>query len=247
MGAFNTKAVWPSLSGDQNYLASYPLGMLSSFSSQGPTRDGRTKPEISAPGAWVGAALSNDALWQGYLVHPDGVHTMELGSSMAAPHVSGAAALLLSIDPQLTIGEVRSLLTNAATRDGFTGAVPNDRWGWGKLNVAAAVASVEQPEPPPVDPPPSGTERPDITLGENPVDTIARFIIDLLEGTTSAELRIYSVNGALVYDASVHPSYNRFDWPLITNRGESVASGLYLYVLVTNRGTSAVGKLVIAR
>ena len=247
VGAFNTKAVWPSLSGDQNYLASYPLGVLSSFSSQGPTRDGRTKPEISAPGAWVGAALSNDALWQGYLVHPDGVHIMELGSSMAAPHVSGAAALLLSIDPKLTAGEVRSLLTDAATRDGFTGAVPNDRWGWGKLNVAVAVASVEQPEPPPVDPPPSETEKPDITLEENPVDAIARFIIDLLADTTTAELRIYSVDGALVYDASVHPSYNRFDWPLITNRGEPVASGLYLYVLVTNRGTSAVGKLVIAR
>ena len=247
VGAFNTKAVWPSLSGDQNYLPSYPLGVLSSFSSQGPTRDGRTKPEISAPGAWVGAALSDDALWHGYLVNPDGVHTMELGTSMAAPHVSGAAALLLSINAQLTAGEVRSLLTDAATRDGFTGAVPNDRWGWGKLNVAAAVANVEQPEPPPVDPPSNGTEMPTITLEENPVDTMARFIIDFLVGTTAAELRIYSVDGALVYDASVLPSDDRFEWPLITNRGESVASGLYLYVLVTNRGTSAVGKLVIAR
>ena len=166
---------------------------------------------------------------------------------MAAPHVSGAVALMLSIDPQLTAREVRSLLTDTATRDGFTGAVPNDRSGWGKLNVAAAAASVEQPEPPPVDPPSGETERPDITLEQNPVDTIARFIIGLLEGTTTAELRIYSVDGALVYDASVHPSYNLFVWPLITNRGESVASGLYLYVLVTDRGTSAVGKLVIAR
>ena len=247
VGAFNTKAVWSSLSGNQNYLASYPLGVLSSFSSQGPTRDGRTKPEISAPGAWVGAALSGDALWQGYLVNPDGVHTMELGTSMATPHVSGAVALLLSINPQLTAGEVRSLLTDVATRDGFTGAVPNYRWGWGKLNVAAAVANAEQPEPPPVDPPPGETEMPDITLEENPVDTIARFIIDLIAGTTTAELRIYSADGTLVYDASIHPSNDRFEWPLITNRGESVASGLYLYVLVTSRGTSAVGKLVIAR
>ncbi|MCK5247436.1 hypothetical protein KAR02_11080, partial [Candidatus Bipolaricaulota bacterium] len=118
---------------------------------------------------------------------------------------------------------------------------------WGKLNVAAAVANVEQPEPPPVDPPSNGSEMPTITLEENPVDTMARFIIDFLVGTTAAELRIYSVDGALVYDASVLPSDDRFEWPLITNRGESVASGLYLYVLVTNRGTSAVGKLVIAR
>jgi len=247
VGAFTTKAVWPSLSGDQDYLDEYPLGVLSSFSSQGPTRDGRTKPEISAPGAWIGAALSADALWQGYLVNPDGVHTMELGTSMAAPHVSGAAALLLSINPQLTAEQVRSLLTDTATRDGYTGAVPNTRWGWGKLNVAAAVADVELPEPPPVDPPPGETDMPEITLDENPVDTIARFNISFPADTTVGELRIYSGDGTLVYDASVDPSNDRFEWPLITTRGEVVASGLYLYVLVTNQGTSAVGKLVIAR
>ena len=247
VGAFNTKATWPSLSGDQNYLSNYPLGVLASFSSQGPTRDGRIKPDISAPGAWVSAALSADAMWHGYLVNPDGVHTMEAGTSMAAPHVSGAVALLLSIDPQLTSEEVRTLLTDSADRDGFTGFVPNDRWGWGKLNVAAAVANASQPEPPPVDPPPGETEKPEIALNVNPIDTIARFFITLLPDTTLAELRIYSADGALVYDASIHPSSVRFDWALITNRGESVASGLYMYVLVTNRGTSEVGKLVIAR
>lgn len=247
VGAFNTKAIWPSLSGDQNYLATHPLNVLSLFSSQGPTRDGRTKPEICAPGAWIGAALSDDALWLGYLVNPDGVHTMELGTSMAAPHVSGAAALLLSIDPQLTADEVRSLFTDTATRDGFTGTVPNDRWGWGKLNVFAAVANVNQPEPPPVNPPSSEPQTPEIAAEENPVDAIARFVISLPSGTTSAELRIYSVDGVLVYDASVHLSVDRVEWPLITNRGGTVASGLYLYVLVTNQGTSTVGKLVIAR
>jgi subtilisin family serine protease len=247
VGSFNTKAVWPSLSGDQNYLTSYPLNVLSSFSSQGPTRDGRTKPEICAPGAWISAALSGDAMWQGYLVNPDGVHTMELGTSMAAPHVSGAVALLLSIDPQLTAEKVRVLLTDAAIRDGFTGVVPNSRWGWGKLDVAAAVANVDQPQPPPVDPPPSEGDLPEIALEENPVDAVARFVMTLPVDTTWAELRIYSASGDLVYDAPVHPSNDRLEWPLITNRGKSVASGLYLYVLVTDRGTSAVGKLVIAR
>lgn len=247
VGSFNTKAVWPSLSGDQNFLSSYPLNVLSSFSSQGPTRDGRTKPEICAPGAWISAALSGDAMWQGYLVNPDGVHTMELGTSMAAPHVSGAVALLLSINSQLTAEEVRALLTDAAIRDGFTGGVPNSRWGWGKLDVAAAVANVDQPQPSPVDPPPSEGGLPEIALEENPVDATARFVITLPAGTTWAELRIYSASGDLVYDTPVHPSNDRLEWPLITNRGKSVASGLYLYVLVTNRGTSAVGKLVIAR
>ena len=243
VGSFNSKAVWPSLSGDQSFLSSYPLNVLTSFSSRGPTRDGRTKPEICAPGAWIGAALSDDAPWKGYLVNPDGVHTMEAGTSMAAPHVAGAAALLLSIDPQLTAEEVRTLLIDTAIRDGFTGSVPNTRWGWGKLNVAAAVMNINQTEPPP----PYETQLPEIDLEQNPIDTMARFVFTLPDGTTWAELRIYSVGGALVYDVPIHPSSNWSSWPLITNRGASVASGLYMYVLVTNRGTSAVGKLVIAR
>ena len=247
VGSFNSKAVWPSLSGDQNLLSSYPLGVLSSFSSQGPTRDGRTKPDIAAPGAWISAALSDNAVWLGYLVNPDGVHTLEAGTSMAAPHVSGAAALLLSINPQLTAEEVRVLLIDTAIRDGFTGVVPNNQWGWGKLDVSAAVADVGQPQPPPIDPPPGETQIPGIALEENPVDAMARFVVTLPGDSTWAELRIYSVNGALVYDVPVHPSNERLSWPLITNRGESVASGLYLYVLVTDRGTSVVGKLVIAR
>jgi subtilisin family serine protease len=247
VGSFNTKAVWPSLSGNQNYLASYPLGVLSSFSSQGPTRDGRTKPDICAPGAWISAALSDDALWQGYLVNPDGVHTMELGTSMAAPHVAGTAALLLSINPQLTAEELRSVLTQTAMHDGFTGTAPGNRWGWGKLNVFDAVASIDQPEPPPVDPPSSEDQIPEITLQENPVSAIARFDLAILSGATSAELRIYAVDGSLVYKAFIHPSSDHAEWPLITDRGQSVASGLYLVVLVTDRGTSDVAKLVIAR
>lgn len=247
VGSFNSKAVWASLAGEQNFLNSYPLGELSSFSSQGPTRDGRIKPEITAPGAWVGSALSVDAGWMDFLVTPDGFHTMGLGTSQAAPHVSGAVALLFSIDSQLTAVEVRALLTESAKSDRFTGTVPNNRWGWGKLNVAAAVDLLNQAQPPPVDPPNGDNQMPVVTLERNPVDVIARFIISLPDGVTSAELRIYSADGSLVYDAFVDPGATRFEWPLITNWGKRVASGLYLYVLVTNRGTSTVGRLVIAR
>jgi len=84
-------------------------------------------------------------------------------------------------------------------------------------------------------------------LEENPVDTLARFSVILPAGTTWAEVHIYSANGMLVYDAPVHPSTNHLDWHLLTHRGDSVASGLYFYVLETDRGTSEVGKLVIAR
>ena len=246
VGSFNTKAVWPSMSGQQNFLGTYPLQVLSTFSSQGPTRDGRTKPEICAPGAWICAALSTDAIWQGYLLHPDTVHTMELGTSMAAPHVSGAAALLFAVDPGLTADEVKTALVQSAIQDGFTGSVPNLRWGFGKLDVAAAVGAIDAPEPPPVDPPSSG-DAPTISLDENPVGDHATFLLGIPEDANMAELRVYTLSGALVYSAHVDVETVQTDWGLSTLRGEPLASGLYLYVLVTDVGTSEPGKLVIAR
>ena len=243
VGAYTTKATWPSQSGEQDYTSQYTVGTLASFSSRGPTRDGRVKPELAAPGAWICAALSEDAGWQSTFVHPDGVHTMELGTSMAAPHVSGAIALMLSVDPDLTTTQIRSTLTSTAVQDGRTGSVPNPRWGWGKLDVAAAVQEIIQsgPEPPPE------TEIPVIEVGGNPVSAVAQFAYSVPQGTVTATLRIYSVAGALVYEAAVNPVGGNVSWNLRTDRGEMLASGLYLYVLVSDRGTSEVGRLVIAR
>jgi subtilisin family serine protease len=243
VGAYTTKATWPSQSGEQDYTSQYTVGTLASFSSRGPTRDGRVKPELAAPGAWICAALSEDAGWQSTFVHPDGVHTMELGTSMAAPHVSGAIALMLSVDPDLTTTQIRSTLTSTAVQDGRTGSVPNPRWGWGKLDVAAAVQEIIQsgPEPPPE------TEIPVIEVGANPVSAVAQFAYSVPQGTVTATLRIYSVAGALVYEAAVNPVGGNVSWNLRTDRGEMLASGLYLYVLVSDRGTSEVGRLVIAR
>ena len=243
VGAYTSKATWPSQSGNQNYTSEYSVGTLASFSSRGPTRDGRVKPELTAPGAWICAALSEDAGWQSAFLHPDGSHTMELGTSMAAPHVCGAIALLFSVDPGLTSLGVRGLLTSTAVRDGYTGAVPNPVWGWGKLDVAAAVREAIQsgPEPPPE------TEIPVVEVGANPVSNIAQFAYSVPDGTATATLRIYDVNGAPVYEEVVDPAGGNVSWNLRTDGGEMLASGLYLYVLVTDRGVSEVGRLVIAR
>jgi len=244
VGSYNTKATWPSLSGTQDYTGVYPLGALSEFSSRGPTRDGRTKPDICAPGAWICAALSENGLWQSYLVHPDGVHTMELGTSMASPHVSGTVAIMLSLDPSLTSSEIQQILRSTARQDAYTGWVPNQQWGWGKLDATAAVDAIEIEEP--VEPPPT-TAEPEIDVEENPVSTMAVFLFSLPEGTTAAWLRVSSVVGALVYEVELDPATTEHTWTLETDLGEALASGLYLYVLVTDRGVSEVGKLVIAR
>jgi subtilisin family serine protease len=65
-------------------------GTVPDFSSRGPTDDGRMKPDLVAPGVSVYSTLPNNSY--GYLS----------GTSMAAPHVAGIAALLLSLKPNLT-------------------------------------------------------------------------------------------------------------------------------------------------
>lgn len=114
------------------------LGRLSSFSSSGPTRLGTRKPDLSAPGeVIVSARCANSAMPFG----PDPQHTALSGTSMAAAHVAGAAALVLSVRPDLTSEQVKQLLQMTARRDGATAAAPDDDWGAGRLDLAAAVAA----------------------------------------------------------------------------------------------------------
>jgi hypothetical protein len=74
-----------------------------------------------------------------------------IGTSMATPHVAGAAALLLGEDPALTPDDVRTLLQSTAREQGAPGR--DDTYGWGILDAAGAVASllgVPKPTPTPV-------------------------------------------------------------------------------------------------
>lgn len=111
------------------------LGGLSRFSSRGPTRYGLRKPEIAAPGESIVSVLSSaspdDPFVQGYTLMP--------GTSMAAPHVTGAAALLLEIHPQFTCDQVKQLLARGARRDGAAASAPDDNFGSGRLTVQTAV------------------------------------------------------------------------------------------------------------
>src|SRR5207247_651922 len=79
------------------------VGSLSGFSSLGPTRDGRIKPDIAAPGEWIGSSLAGgiQATRGTSLTERDGVHGDISDTSMATPHVAGTAALLFGINPAL--------------------------------------------------------------------------------------------------------------------------------------------------
>lgn len=104
-----------------NYGVSY-------FSSRGPTGDGRTKPDLVAPGERIDSCTPGNNF-----------ETMD-GTSMAAPHVSGAAALLIARHREL-IGQperVKEILTKSATD---LGREPRFQ-GAGMLDVLRALQSV---------------------------------------------------------------------------------------------------------
>ena len=151
VGGYSTRLSWPSVDGN-TYRAqtadSVPNGELLLFGSPGPTRDGRLKPEISAPGR-VFSTMSAAAKFPVSLIAPDSAHVIIEGTSMSAPHVAGAVALLLAKRPSLTPAQVLSALTQSARRDLFTArssagdaGAPNNSWGFGKLDVAGALALV---------------------------------------------------------------------------------------------------------
>ncbi|MBC7097604.1 S8 family serine peptidase [Candidatus Bipolaricaulota bacterium] len=236
VGAYVTKTSWDSLAGPQ-HDEGYTLGELADFSSHGPTRDGRLKPDLVAPGAWIASSLSSAAAEPSWLRLPDGEHFMLRGTSMAAPHVAGACALLFSLSPGLSWDELRDALTSGARADSFTEAVPNYRWGWGKLFLPTAV---EETNPTPV-------QVPSLRLLENPVSREARFLYELPQGTGWAELRVYDLAGRLLWGEELSGRVGEAHWPLTTLRGAPLASGLYLAVVTSDRGTSPIVRVVVQR
>ncbi len=147
VGAFVTKTGWVDIDNDSiGYNPPPAIGSLAPFSSPGPTRDGRIKPEISAPGMGVASTLSADAA-PAALASPsarvrvlrDGVHWILEGTSMSAPHVAGVYAQMLALNRNLDATQLRTLITSTAATDGFTTlSVPNSDWGYGKLKAYAA-------------------------------------------------------------------------------------------------------------
>ncbi|MER7682837.1 S8 family serine peptidase [Streptomyces sp. NPDC096934] len=102
---------------------------VADFSSQGPRVDGALKPEITAPGVDILAANSQ------FDGNGEGAYQTMSGTSMATPHVAGAAALLAAAHPELTGGQLKDLLTSSSRQ---TPQYDAFQAGSGRLDVAAA-------------------------------------------------------------------------------------------------------------
>jgi serine protease AprX len=232
-----------------HYDASYTVGAyssstgnLASFSSRGPvTVDGsnRMKPDVSAPGVSVRSA------------YPGGGYGSMSGTSMAAPHVAGAVALLWSAHPGLRnqIGPTEDILNQAAVDVSSTlcssSGVPNNLFGWGRLDIKAAVDL----GPVAVDPAPPGSPASGgLSLAPalpNPAhrSTVIRFQL-VREG--AIDLAVFSSGGRRVRtlaQGAFPAGEHALRWDGLDGRGESAPPGVY-HVRLRARDAQASQKVI---
>ncbi len=148
VGSYNTKLTYTTI-GDGTYEANTDLvGQLhdiSSFSSIGPTVDGRTKPDVTAPGCAIVSATSRyyASFNASSSVAQNGsdYYDINIGTSMASPFVTGTVALWLQANPNLTPAQVRNIIQKTSRHDDYTGeaSTTNYVWGAGKIDALAGL------------------------------------------------------------------------------------------------------------
>jgi len=107
----------------------YHPDFVAYFSSRGPVSPFYIKPDLVAPGAFINTTDTN------------GNYKISSGTSFAAPHVAGTAALILQKNPELTPHELKSILmtTSEIVYDQFNDRFPIDVSGNGRISASNAI------------------------------------------------------------------------------------------------------------
>lgn len=219
---------------------------IASFSSRGPVT------------WWLGVAPWNDYGDTTPLISPDisgpgvdvlstqlgGGYTTMSGTSMATPHLAGVAALLLSINPELSVAQLDSLIEMTSLDLGATGK--DNTFGAGRVDAyQAALAALEtvgtqgsthaalQSSTTSISP-----------VSPNPANGSAAFSV-FLPAAGNARVTVFDVTGrtvAVVHSGHLSSGSHSFQW----NMPESLNSGLYFVRADAPSGT-AVGRMTVVR
>lgn len=187
------------------------------------------KPDLCAPGVSVRSSV------------PGNGYKKWSGTSMACPHVAGAIALILEKNPTLDFKSVYWLLAQNARHISYFNQMPNDRYGWGRIDIYQTINKV-----------------PDYEIKEtiicqnfpNPFNeyTIITF---QLKHPIKATLKIYDQAGRLIKTfferQSLKKGHYCFNWDGRDNDNQEVASGIYFCLLRIGKTQQVIKMIYLAK
>ena len=203
-------------------------GTRTPFSSVGPTFDGRTKPDVMAPGNNIISSYNSfyreknphasDLQWDVNTFDFEGrtySWNANTGTSMACPAVAGAIALWLQAKPDLTPEDILGIIQRTSRHPDLSLDYPNNLYGYGEIDVYRGLLEI---------------------LGINKIETVsnhhtsARIVLDngslmvVLPGPLSVplQLRLYNMSGSLVKATALESGQSLFTIPLT-----HLAAGIY--------------------
>ncbi len=199
-------------------------GNIAGTSSCGPSRTNVVvKPEVTASGASIFTSgvitllpvyITNFP----WVVANGGFHILEGGTSASSPVVAGLAALYMQAHPFSTNTQVRQAIINCCYSDGFTGALPNFKWGYGKLDgfatfTCALVTGID-----------NFYQENNSTVFPNPFQNITQL---KFKEVVSGDLKIYNALGELVYSDKINSN------EYIISKSQLPAAGVYFVNIKT--------------
>ena len=148
VGSYNSRQYVPLRNNTYYHRSNSRPMELSYYSSYGPDENGNSRPDVCAPGSVMIASANrydtgapNMAYWQpsAYFNGVEYPYCPDLGTSMSAPVVTGAIALWLQADPNLTVADIRDILAHTCYKDDQVLSGNSQRWGNGKLDASAGI------------------------------------------------------------------------------------------------------------
>ena len=245
VGGFISANQWIAESGEtRSFYEGKTLpdnGSLYPNSSEGPTRDGRQKPDIIAPAEAIMAARAPFGFNSPFQIGYDSIHQINSGTSMASPHACGAAALLLSLNPTLDQIQLKQALMNAARLDSYTQPVPSIKSGNGKLyldydQMVGLVSAVPLKEE-------------NWEVYPNPFNPSTTLSFRVQENNALIKADVFLLNGKRIRDlerSMLKTGDHKIYWDGMDNYGKAAASGVYI-MRVTKGKEAREFRLVLMR
>lgn len=205
-------------------------GDRSSFSSVGPTIDGRHKPDFMAMGRGNLTAASGSG--------NTGYTSFGSGTSFSCPMAAGVVAMILQANPTLTPMQVRDILRQTSSNS----SSPNSLIGWGTINAWNAIQLARTTSVDPI----SGNIPSDYKLGQNvpnPFNPATSIPVTLTRGA-NISIKVFDMAGR---EAATITRFLNAGTAEVPFNGAGLSSGVYFYALIVDGAFVEAKKMMLMK